>query len=814
MKRKPLTSAIVCSLAAMVAHQAALAETNAIEEVTVTATKRTESMQDIPITVQALTSESLNELNIASFDDYVQYLPNVNAGGRGPGQNEVYIRGMSIDAITVMLSGAQGSTPNVAIYLDEQPITSPGRNLDVYVADMERIEVLPGPQGTLYGISSQAGTIRMITRKPDLTQFQAGFKASIADTAHGDMSYTTEAYLNFPVIENKFGLRAVVYNANYGGYIDNVPGTYTLDPAVNPTLPADADYSKASADNALLVEDNFNDSSYRGARISAKYWFNDDWSALLQYMTQELEADGVFDYDPAIGDLQVSRYFPDTLADDFDQVAWTLEGRLGALEMVYTGAYLDRNVEQSVDYTGYNNVGAFIAYYTCTYDNPDYIVNYGIDPSVITDVRECLNPTKGFKGQQDITRSTHEFRVYTPQENSIRAIAGVFYDDFELQTQDDYFYLPPGNSEALGFAQNAPISTARNINPNIRPVGVGFFNDITRTNEQIALFGEVTWDITDQWSAALGWRWYDMDIDFYGSSNFTNGIFQGSVDSDRGRDYDSTFGHSTEPLNINGSVPKFTVTYRPRDSLMFYGTYSEGFRSGGWNRGGGAPSYNPSFPTVPVTYDTDDVTNYELGWKARFAGGEFQWNGAVYYVDWTDMQTSRFDPINVSILTFIDNAADSEIKGLESDFVWAATQNLTLFGAFSYIDTELVSTKSEVIELAPVGSELALTPKFAGNVRARYNWTLDSTRMYVQGVVQYADDSWSSIVAADRRKQSGYTTVDAAIGAKLSDWNVELYVHNLTDERAELFYNVQDDVPRITTNRPRTIGLRFGFDYY
>ncbi|MGD8681497.1 MAG: TonB-dependent receptor, partial [Lysobacterales bacterium] len=505
---------------------------------------------------------------------------------------------------------------------------------------------------------------------------------------------------------------------------------------------------------------------------------------------------------------------PDTLADDFDQVAWTLEGRLGALEMVYTGAYLDRNVEQSVDYTGYNNVGAFIAYYTCTYDNPDYIVNYGIDPSVITDVRECLNPTKGFKGQQDITRSTHEFRVYTPQENSIRAIAGVFYDDFELQTQDDYFYLPPGNSEALGFAQNAPISTARNINPNIRPVGVGFFNDITRTNEQIALFGEVTWDITDQWSAALGWRWYDMDIDFYGSSNFTNGIFQGSVDSDRGRDYDSTFGHSTEPLNINGSVPKFTVTYRPRDSLMFYGTYSEGFRSGGWNRGGGAPSYNPSFPTVPVTYDTDDVTNYELGWKARFAGGEFQWNGAVYYVDWTDMQTSRFDPINVSILTFIDNAADSEIKGLESDFVWAATQNLTLFGAFSYIDTELVSTKSEVIELAPVGSELALTPKFAGNVRARYNWTLDSTRMYVQGVVQYADDSWSSIVAADRRKQSGYTTVDAAIGAKLSDWNVELYVHNLTDERAELFYNVQDDVPRITTNRPRTIGLRFGFDYY
>ena len=813
MKRHPLCQAIVYGLAATAVHQTALAQ-KVLEEVTVTATKREETMQDIPITVQAFTEQNLRDLNVGNFDDYVRFLPNVNSGGRGPGQNEVYIRGMSIDAITVMLSGAQGSTPNVAIYLDEQPITSPGRNLDVYVTDMERIEVLPGPQGTLYGISSQAGTIRMITNKPDPSQFEAGFKASVADTKDGDMSFTTDAYINFPVIEDKLGIRAVVYNASYGGYIDNVAGQYRLDPEVNNTLPADADYSQAVTDNALLGKEDFNDSSYRGARIGAKYWFNDDWNALLTYMTQELEADGVFDYDPELGDLQVKRYFEDSLEDSFDQFAWTVEGRMAALEMIYTGAYLDRQIDQAVDYTGYNNVGGFIAYYTCTYDNPDYIDNYGLDPGVITDVRECLNPTKGFKGKQDISRSTHEFRIYTAQDKPLRAIAGVFYDDFKLETQDDYFYLPPGNSERLGFAQNAPISTARNINPNIRPVGVGFFNDITRTNKQIALFGEVTWDITERWTAALGWRWYDMDLDFYGSSNFTNGIFQGSVDSDRGRDYDRTFGHSTEPLNISGSVPKLTVTWRPQDNLMFYGTYSEGFRSGGWNRGGGAPSFNPEFPTVPVTYDTDDVTNYEFGWKTVLAGGTFQWNGAVYYVEWEDMQTSRFDPINVSILTFIDNAADSEIRGLESDFVWSATDNLTLFGAFSYIDTELVSTKSEVIELAPVGSQLALTPEFAGNLRARYDWYLDSMQVYAQGVVQYADDSWSSIVAADRRKQASYTTADVAIGAIKDDWSVELFIRNLTDERAELFYNVQDDIPRITTNRPRTIGLRVGYDYY
>jgi outer membrane receptor protein involved in Fe transport len=813
VQRKPLTTAILFGLAATIAPVAAKAQ-NAIEEVTVTATKREESMQDIPVTVQAFSEQTLKDLNIENFDDVVRFMPNVNVGGRGPGQNEVYIRGMSIDAITVMLSGAQGSTPNVAIYLDEQPITAPGRNLDIYVADMERIEVLPGPQGTLYGISSQAGTIRYITNKPDPTLFEAGFNASIADTKNGDMSHTTDAYINFPVIQDKLGIRAVVYNASYGGYIDNVPGTFTLDPAVNPTLPADADYSQASTDNALLVENDFNDSSYRGARIGAKYWFNDDWTGQLTWMTQELETDGVFDYDPAVGDLEVQRYFEDSLSDRFDQLAWTIEGRMGELEMVYAGAYLDRQVEQSVDYTGYNNVGGFIAYYTCTYDNPDYIDNYGLDPGVITDVRECLDPTKGFKGRQDITRSTHEFRIYTPQDKSIRAIAGVFYDDFKLETQDDYYYLPPGNSERLGFAQNAPISTARNINPNIRPVGVGFFNDITRAEEQIAVFGEVAWDITDRWTASLGWRWYDMDLDFYGSSNFTNGIFQGSVDSDRGRDYDESFGHSTEPLNINGSVPKLTVNYRAADNTLFYATYSEGFRSGGWNRGGGAASTNPDFPSVPVTYDTDDVTNYEFGWKTLLAGGMLQWNGAVYFVEWDGMQTSRFDPINVSILTFIDNAADSEIRGIESDFVWSATDNLTLYGAVAYIDTELVATNSEVIELAPVGSELALTPKFSGNLRARYDWYLQDTLVYAQGVVQYSDDSWSSIVAADRRRQDGYTTADLALGVSRDNWNAELFVRNLTDERAELFYNVQDDIPRITTNRPRTIGIRLGFDYY
>jgi outer membrane receptor protein involved in Fe transport len=418
-------------------------------------------------------------------------------------------------------------------------------------------------------------------------------------------------------------------------------------------------------------------------------------------------------------------------------------------------------------------------------------------------------------GQQEITRQTHEFRISTPQDKGFRAVVGVYYDDFEIKTQDNWFYAA---SPDLGFAPNAPITAARNINPNTRPAGIAFFNDITRTEEQIALFGEVYVDIIpDAFTLTVGLRWYDLEVDFWGSSNFANGIFMGSIDSvvegPGGRDYDSTFGHSTEPLKEQDIIPRVTLSYTTLEDLLLYGTYSEGFRPGGFNRGGGAPSFDPDFPTVPVTYETDNVKNYEFGWKTMLLGGTLQFNGAAYFIDWTDMQVARFDPINVSILTFIDNSADSEIRGVESDVVWAATDNLTLSGAFSYNDTELVSAHSDVIELAPVGSELALVPEFQGNIRARYDWQWGEFDAYLHGAVLYADKSFSSIVAADRREQDSYTTADFAVGVSRDSWGCELFVENLTDERAQLFFNVQDDVPRITTNRPRTGGLRFYYEF-
>jgi len=812
-ERKKLSAAIISILASTGASAA-----SEIEEVVVTATKRASSTQDIPVAVQAVTEDTLEDLAIGNFEDYIRYLPNVTAGGRGPGQNTAFIRGMAVEPITVMLSGAQGTAPNVALYLDEQPVTAPARNLDLYATDVQRVEVLAGPQGTLFGASSQAGTIRLITNKPEFDGFDIGVDLSVSTTEYGEESETVETFINIPV-NDRIALRAAMYSAEEGGYIDNVPGTFTTDPAINPASLAGTAVSYQAANNTALVEEDFNDAKYRGGRFSARGLINEDWDILIQHSEQELRADGVFDYDPAVGDLQVSRFFPDSLDDEFGLTTWTLTGRLGALDVVYTGGYLDREIEQSVDYTGYNNSGGYIAYYTCTYSNPAYITSYGLDPDagyVTPGGRECRDPVKGAVIYQTHERNTHEIRINTPQDKKVRFTGGFFYDDFQLETQDDYHYAA---ATSIGFVPNAPISAAAQVNPATRMPGVTFFNDIRRMEEQMALFGEISFDVGSKVELIAGLRYYDMEIDYEGSSNFGDSIFRGSpatngpVNTDRGRDYDVSGGHTKDPLEIDDVILKFTANYKVNDDVLIYATYSEGFRPGGWNRGGGIPARNPEYPTVSATYESDDVQNYELGWKMTLMDGAMRFNGNAYYVDWTDMQVSRFDPQNVSILTFNENAADATIRGVEGDIIVKPNENLTVFGGFSFNDTELKAVYGQAVELAPIGSELPLTPNHQLSLRVRYDWFLDSGwNTYAMGAIQHASSSYSSVVAAKRVSQDNYTQVDASIGAVKESWKVELFAENMTNERAQLFINDQDDTLRVATNRPFTLSLRVSYD--
>jgi outer membrane receptor protein involved in Fe transport len=877
-QRSKLNQAVVAAIVSMTAGHAG-ADQSVIEEVVVTATKRSASMQDIPIAVQAMTENTLEEQNVTSFEDYVKYLPSVSSGGRGPGQNEIYIRGAAVDAINISVAESQGSAPNVALYLDEQPVTAGGRNLDVYVTDMERIEVLPGPQGTLYGASSQAGTVRLITNKPVVDEFAASLAAGVSSTSGGEPSDKVEAMINIPVIEGKLAVRAAVYSDNRGGYIDNVEGTFTANPDLNTTFPSrdGVEFAEgykfangtevgaggvtipvvyASASSSGLVEDDFNDVSYQGVRLGAKYLINDEWSALVQFTQQSLKTQGVFDYDEAIGDLKVSRFTEDSLEDEFSQFAWTLEGRVGALDVLYTGAYLDREVSQRLDYTGYTNIGASISGYQCEYitgvgyhGDTDIAPSYSFDPTISgnTGVIECGNPANNFNAENENTRMTHEVRVSTDPDNALRFTGGVFYEDSEILHIGNFNYLGPAEA---GFAPidinlNSSLDgAAANARGSVDPA-THFRNDNHRNEEQFAVFGEVSYDLTENLTIAGSARYYDLEYGFtgYGAWRYGNRpLFVDDADPANdvrpnvtgGRDYGQKF-NVLQPLSTDDTITKFTVTWTPTEDLLLYVTSSEGYRPPGFNRGAAQKgTYTPGtecapvdanpangFPgyCLPYKFDSDTLENLELGWKMTLLDGQMRLNGSIYQIDWEDIQVSQFDSQNISIFTIVDNGGDAEINGIEMDMVWAINDNLSLFGAMSYNETELVRVDpgfSFVVQ--DQGRPLPLTPEFQGNLRARYYWDMSGGKEgYWQIGGKYSDEALNSIVdtaTEPNTMQDSYVIMDAAVGLTTdTGWGVELYVENLTDERAQLHINRQDFLERTTTNRPRTIGMRFKYDF-
>jgi len=377
--QKPIAIAVgLASLGARMAY-------GQIEEVIVTATKRPESMQDIPVAVSALQEETLDQMGVSNFEDYLLQMPNVTAGGSGPGQNTIYIRGVASTTPALTTAGVAGLAPNVALYLDEQPLSQPGRNLDVYAADLARVEVLSGPQGTLFGASSQAGTVRLITNKPDPSASAANVKLGTSFTKGGEMSNNVEAMVNLPVTDT-FTLRGVVYVDNQGGYIDNVPGRLNLTESARfrpeGTMRANglpvssgragfqstadlSDVTFLDSDNANRVEDDFNDATYSGFRLTGLWEFSPDWSLMVAHAQQDLETDGVFFSDPLLDDFEIQRYQDDRLDDSFSNTNWTLEGRIGSLQALYTGAYTDREADQIVDYADYMFVGQYLPYYVC-----------------------------------------------------------------------------------------------------------------------------------------------------------------------------------------------------------------------------------------------------------------------------------------------------------------------------------------------------------------------------------------------------------------------------------------------------------------
>ena len=861
-----------------------------IEEIIVTATKRQESMQDVPVAVSALQGNSLEELRIGSFQDYVMYLPNVVSQGTGPGQNEIFIRGAATSQTILTLSSVQGLQPSVALYLDEQPVALQGRNLDVYVTDLARVEVLPGPQGTLFGASSQAGTVRLITNKPNHTEFQAGFDASISSTRGGELSNSVEGYFNLPITD-KLAVRVAAYNDNQGGWIDNIlndpdnggwnGSTVVIDRISGGPLPDPENMTIPAPRNDQLVEEDFNDATYTGGRFSLSWLINDQWDLLIQHTEQTLDTEGVWAYDPNLeGESSVNRFAPDENEDDFGLTTWTLNGRLAMLDVVYTGGYLDRQVDSTIDYTFYTNGGLFSAYYVCYPGDGTY--------------SECFNPQKFYKEDTENTRMTHEFRFSTPSDNAWRVTAGVFYDDQELASTGLFKIASTASPFFSSLARTLagpPGTEGTRTDGGPFPPEISFVNDVTRTTEQIAVFGQVEFDLTDRITAAFGARWYEIDDEYKGATTTVNvterlrALGTGTEaalrdffgDAEGGAILDAIQSGQLDVNNLDDNgvltqddvIFRVSLDWRVNDQLMVFGTFSQGFRPPVTNRVGGGLASNQSGAfegfRIPVFSQTDDLENWELGFKGDFFDNSLRLNVTAFYSEISDLQTSRFDPTNINFLWFADNVGDAEILGADGDFVWVPTNNLTISGAFSLLDTELTSLNPELIGIAaPVGSELPFAADFSGNIRARYDFDIpnfgeiDGLRGYVTGGLAYTGESLVGIkmdafvvedtmqrvyqvsgsgleirreadaflgaapgtdllnrpdLPGGRYVQEDYVVVNLALGLVKNEWQAELFIDNAFDENAPVYIDTQQFTPHVVTNRPRTIGLRLSYDF-
>ncbi|HVH84329.1 MAG TPA: TonB-dependent receptor [Steroidobacteraceae bacterium] len=889
--------------------QASETSGNALAEITVTAQRRTENIQDVPISIQALTAQALQQLNVSTFDDYLRYLPNVTSASNGPGQSEVFMRGLSAGSQASQGSGSTAAWPNVAIYLDNQSGQLPNRNLDIYAADLNRIEVLEGPQGTLFGAGAEAGAIRYITNEPKLENTEANIKAGYGTTAHGDHNTDVTAVLNLPVIPGTMALRAVIYDDRRGGYIDNVPGTFTrkntdigihyadyatacsagtpiagICPGGNATATAfGVPPGSPSLTNAGLIGNAINPVTYEGIRVEGLYKFNDGWDLLISQSYQDMHSLGVFYQQPNASDgaplapLQVTLFNPAFDTDRFESTAWTVNGRIADLKLVYTGGYLVRNVDQAGDYTNYAR-GVFADYYQCY--GPPGAGTFVIDPSLTP---TCFSPRATWRETERNTHQQHELRLSTPDDWRLRAIGGVYWEDNKLydQTRWNYKTMPPCTTNATpGTPGNGNTGCLSNVgtfagttvvNPGVQSDNTSFYQDQVRETKQLAEFISLDYDLIPKvLTLTGGTRHFKFDNSMAGSVLSSFGCFEGGVPPGGCQTLTAALpsSYNLDAQNLKDTETGFksrgNLTWHVTPDAMVYYTFSQGFRPGGFNQNhmaadGSVFKYAPGPDginqfAVPRSYLSDKLTNNEIGWKTEWLDHRLQWNGALYREEWDNVQVAFFDPGVTGNVFFDTNGQNFLIKGVETSLVARVVTGLTLQAAGSWnrseqtnsptlIDlnpasvnygkaiTQVCSTTGTncapiVNPYGPIGSPSANSPPLQFSARIRYDWNVSGYTPFIQFGATHSGHSFTQAGAnptfglgetvsnsRGRFENPAYTMYDASAGIAKDAWYANVFIENLSNSNASVFVSTDQFIVEQTPLRPRVIGLTVGYSF-
>ena len=711
------SAGIVFAAPADQAEQAEATAPTGLQEVTVTAQRRTENVQDVPITVQVLTGAALTQLNVTNFNDVLKYTPNVTYSGNGPGTGNIFMRGLGGIGSGNQSQSTTAAFPNVALYLDDQSMQFPARNNDPYVVDLERIEVLEGPQGTLFGGGAQAGAIRYITNKPKLNATSGDFNLGYGYTAGGDHNSQLNGVLNVPIIPDVLGVRAVFFNEHQGGYISNVPSTISYPAgSVGATIGGNP-----IASNGALLANNANSVDYQGARVSLLWKINDNWNFLLQQNYQDMEADGWFYAYPQDSNgvdlqrYQIAAFQPGNNKDRYESTAWTFNGQFGGLSAIYTGSYMVRHIDGRQDYSNYLRSTSG-SYYGCIGPGALYF-NAKKFPSLAGHPTVCYAPVANWRDQVQNNHQEQEFRITSSPDYRLRGLFGAYWEKFVIYDQQDFNYrvIPecgptgpaPGAPDCLSAVGPLPGTFASN--PSLRTgTNTAFGEDDQRGYKQTAVFASLDFDLIPKTLILTGGlRWFHYDDFEYGSRFTTETTSPLILNHPNGAC--TAAGSCGFPMNLSktetGTRGRVNLQWNINPDMMAYYTFSQGYRPGGFNRTHSLPNgqvflaaeipyctYPGGVKTCipngyqyekPAGWSPDNLINNEVGFKSELLDHHLLFNVSAYYMKWKDQQLSLFAPTILGNTTFNVNGPDFHIKGFEVQLVAHITDGLSIQGSSS-----------------------------------------------------------------------------------------------------------------------------------
>jgi iron complex outermembrane recepter protein len=782
-----ISLAVAAALAVSPPRALALGPSDAsvLQEIVVTARKRQENLQDVPLSIDVFTKKDMQNLGIASFDDYAQKVPSISFISVGPGTQLFVMRGVS-----------DGSNPNYAntsstgFFVDDMSMSYSGAQPDLHLYDIERIEILNGPQGTTFGAGAMSGAIRYVTNKPDVNAFSAGVDVDGGQIQGGQNNSTYEGFVNLPIIDGVMGFRASAFSDNHGGFINNRLVTRTW-------------VNGAVSDNSPWARNDYNHEHVEGGRAALRAEFGDRWSASLTYSYQRQATLGAWDEDPTLTPRTVERFGPES--DNFQTKAldFHVDGDVGIGDLVFASTYWSQPRRQWNEYSQYEqnfNAGAknnppngypgTQEGFTCL--NDPY---YGTGPFT-----GCNAPTQFYSYVINPQRWSNELRLSSKPGGRFHWLGGLYWEKTVDKNYSNTYYMPGLQYQGKAFLSylNYYQLTAPTL-----PPGQWYSYTETSVELQTTEFANISFDITDKLNVEAG------VVHFQSHASYITPFVQ--------------FAYAPPtPSNIDTAShkwdSKFGINYKLADHVMLYADFAQGFREGGTNAGDPPNCYSSG---VPQNYTPDTLNNFEFGWKTTSLEGRLLWNGAAYLMEWKQLQALIYDANVCPSSSYNINVGDARIYGMESNIDYKVNSNWSLQVSADYTDARVTSPADANYD-AYVNERLPFAPYFSWSWNARYEHPLGgSLRGYAQFDMAHKGDMWNGLNPEDKNTglprllQPDYTISNLRLGLTPDGghWLAEFYITNLADKNAIIYSNTGNFDLRETTNEPRVFGVRLNYRF-